>query len=55
MRDEADRVLELAQGRERVCLGTGALPYEVEPETVLSLAEYVRSADDKEGATRAKQ
>jgi len=38
---EADRVIELCRGRENVCLGTGALPYETRPENVLRVMEYV--------------
>jgi len=38
---ELDRILELAGGREKVCIGTGALPYEAEPEMVMSIKEYV--------------
>ena len=41
IREEADRVVRLATGRENVCLGTGALPYETLPENVLRLREYV--------------
>ena len=42
IRAEVERVLALAAGRERVCLGTGALPYETPPENVVRIAEYVR-------------
>jgi len=38
---EADRVLALAGDRPNVCLGTGALPYETEPDNVRYLMEYV--------------
>ena len=38
---EADRVLALAGDRPNVCMGTGALPYETEPENVLYLMDYV--------------
>ena len=38
---EADRVLELGGDRSNVCMGTGALPYETEPENVLHLMSYV--------------
>ncbi|MBN1911165.1 MAG: hypothetical protein JW818_15570 [Pirellulales bacterium] len=41
VRAEADRVVSLVSGRENVCLGTGALPYETSPEMVLRLIEYV--------------
>jgi len=40
---DADRIIRLAAGRENVCMGTGALPYETPPENVLRLMEYVRS------------
>lgn len=43
IRAEADRVVRLAEGRENVCLGTGALPYETVPENVLRLREYVEA------------
>lgn len=35
LREEVDRIERLAAGRENVCLGTGALPYETPPENVL--------------------
>ena len=38
---EADRVLALAGTRPNVCLGTGALPYETDPENVRHLMDYV--------------
>jgi hypothetical protein len=38
---EADRVLALAATRPTVCLGTGALPFETEPENVRFLQQYV--------------
>ena len=41
IRADADRLVNLARGRENVCLGTGALPYETPPENVLRLREYV--------------
>jgi uroporphyrinogen decarboxylase len=40
---DADRIIRLAEGRENVCMGTGALPYETPPENVLMVMEYVRS------------
>ena len=39
---EADRVLACTEGREKICIGTGALPYEVDPEIVLKAQAYVR-------------
>ena len=38
---EMDRILQLAEGRANVCLGTGALPYETPPENVLWVRHYV--------------
>ena len=38
---EADRVLALAGDRPNVCLGTGALPYETDPNNVRYLIDYV--------------
>ncbi|HNR68590.1 MAG TPA: uroporphyrinogen decarboxylase family protein [bacterium] len=38
---EVDRVVALAKGREKVCIGTGVLPYETKPETVLQTKEYI--------------
>ena len=41
---EADRVVALGRGRNRVCIGTGALPYETPVENVFRFMERVRSA-----------
>lgn len=41
---EADRVVALGRGRNRVCIGTGALPYETPTENVFRFMERVRSA-----------
>ncbi len=41
IRADADRIIQLTAGRENVCLGTGALPYETPPENVLMVMEYV--------------
>jgi hypothetical protein len=38
---EVDRVWALTEGREKVCLGTGCLPYETDPEMVLKVREYI--------------
>jgi uroporphyrinogen-III decarboxylase len=38
---EVDRVVELAKNREKVCIGTGVLPYETKPEVVLKVKEYI--------------
>ena len=40
---EVDRVLALAQNRQHVCIGTGCLPFEVEPQTVLQTRQMVLS------------
>jgi uroporphyrinogen-III decarboxylase len=44
IREEVDRVLRLAQNRPRACIGTGVLPYEVEPQTVLRTRRMIQSA-----------
>jgi uroporphyrinogen decarboxylase len=41
---EADRVMALAQDREKVCIGSGVLPYEAVPETVLAVKRYIENA-----------
>jgi len=41
VRRELERICELAAGRKNVCIGTGALPYEAEPEMVIRIKEYV--------------
>jgi hypothetical protein len=38
---EADRVIKLAGDRPNVCLGTGALPFETNPENVHYLMRHV--------------
>lgn len=38
---EVDRVIEMAQNRNLVCIGTGVLPYEVEPEVVLRTRDLI--------------
>jgi uroporphyrinogen-III decarboxylase len=38
---EADTALALAAGRENVCIGTGVLPYDADPATVLRIRSYV--------------
>ena len=38
---EADRAMALAEGREKVCLGSGVRPYEAVPETVLAVKKYI--------------
>ncbi len=44
---EVDRVLELANNRERVCIGTGCLPFETDPEAVLKTKEYILSKNTR--------
>jgi len=41
IREEADRVIRLIGDRPNTTLGTGALPYEADPENVLYIMEYV--------------
>jgi uroporphyrinogen-III decarboxylase len=40
---EVDRVLALAENRQNVCIGTGCLPYEADPDVVLKAREYILS------------
>ena len=40
---EVDRVLALTDNRSNVCIGTGCLPFEAEPEVVLKTKEYILS------------
>lgn len=47
---EVDRVLALAENREKVCIGTGCLPYETDPEIVLRTKEYILSKSTQENA-----
>ena len=42
---EVDRVLTLANNRNKVCIGTGCLPYETDPKMVLKAKEYIESRD----------
>jgi len=42
VRAEIDRVATLVSDRDNTCLGTGALPYEANPEFVIRAREYVR-------------
>ena len=46
IRSEVDRIVRLTTGRENVCLGTGALPYETPPENVLLIREYCRTLSE---------
>jgi len=45
VKKEVDRVLELANNRDKVCIGTGCLPYETDPQMVLKTKEYILSKD----------
>ncbi len=40
---EVDRVLELANNKGKVCIETGCLPFETDPEAVLKTKEYILS------------
>ena len=46
---EVDRVFELANNRKRVCIGTGCLPFETDPEAVLKTKEYILSKKSNTG------
>ena len=39
---ELDRVLTLAAGRGKACIGTGALPFEADPDIDLKAKAFVR-------------
>ncbi|MFZ5517338.1 MAG: uroporphyrinogen decarboxylase family protein [Candidatus Zhuqueibacterota bacterium] len=40
---EVDRVMSLAAGRENVCIGTGVLPYETDPNIVDEIKKYIQT------------
>jgi uroporphyrinogen decarboxylase len=40
---EVDRVMALTHNKRNVCIGTGCLPFEAEPEVVLKTKEYILS------------
>jgi len=44
---EVDRVLKLANNRKRVCIGTGCLPFETDPQMVLKTREYILSKNTR--------
>jgi len=46
VKNEIDRVLELAKKREMVCIGTGVLPYETDPNLVLKIGDYISSKEN---------
>jgi uroporphyrinogen-III decarboxylase len=39
---EAGRTLAIARGRERVCIGTGVLPYDADPAIILQVQTYIQ-------------
>jgi len=43
IKQEVDRVVALAEGHTDVCIGTGCLPLEADPQMVLKTREYVLS------------
>ncbi|UCC97305.1 MAG: hypothetical protein JSW66_15835 [Phycisphaerales bacterium] len=45
---EVDRVLALADNRPNVCIGTGCLPFEADPEVVLYTKQYILSKNARE-------
>ncbi len=45
IKKEVDRVMALAENRRFVCIGTGCLPFETDPEMVLATKQYILSAD----------
>jgi uroporphyrinogen-III decarboxylase len=45
IRREVERIVRITAGRENVCLGTSALPYETPPENVLWVRELCQKAD----------
>jgi uroporphyrinogen-III decarboxylase len=47
---EVDRVLALAENRQKVCIGTGCLPFEANPDVVLKTREYILSKNIQRNA-----
>jgi uroporphyrinogen-III decarboxylase len=47
---EVDRVLTLAENRQKVCVGTGCLPFETDPEVVLKTKAYIISKSAEKNA-----
>jgi len=45
---EVDRVLALAENRQNVCIGTGCLPFEADPDVVLKAREYILSRNTQQ-------
>jgi uroporphyrinogen-III decarboxylase len=46
IRNEVDRVIALAGGSAEICIGTGCLPFEADPQMVLKTKEYILSKSD---------
>ncbi len=40
---EVDRVVALAQNTRRICIGTGCLPFETDPDMVIEIKQYIES------------
>ena len=47
IRGEVDRLLTIINGREKACIGAGAIPYEADPEIILKTMEYVKTKGEK--------
>ncbi len=45
LREEVERIVSITAGRENVCFGTSALPYETPPENVLWVQELCEKAE----------
>lgn len=45
---EVDRVMALAENRQNVCIGTGCLPFEADPDVVLRAREYILSKSTRQ-------
>lgn len=43
VKHEVDRVLAIAKKRDNVCIGTGVLPYETDPNLVFRIRDYISS------------
>jgi len=43
IRSEVDRILGLIHGIDNACIGTGPLPYETDPGTVLKIRDYIET------------
>ena len=47
---EVDRVLALAENRPHICIGTGCLPFEADPQIVLMTREYILSKNTRQNS-----